>query len=94
MRSDYTAALRTYRDAADIAVLEPGLMPHSLRREVAHSNVTGDAVSTQVERVMRECERQLHYGPLSDTLRSAVPVWVPSALQQDEMKAIMGSRSR
>jgi hypothetical protein len=40
-------------------------MPRSLRREAAHSDVAGGAVSTQVERLMRECVRRVVIAALS-----------------------------
>ncbi|GET91185.1 protein kinase-like protein [Leishmania tarentolae] len=59
LRGDYTGALAVYRGVADIADLEPGLLPAAMRREAAVSAVTGGAVSVQVARLMRECERRV-----------------------------------
>jgi hypothetical protein len=59
LRGDYATALTAFAAVADIADLEPGLVPSRFQREAAHSNVTGGAVSTQVERLMRECERRI-----------------------------------
>ncbi|KPA78810.1 protein kinase-like protein [Leptomonas pyrrhocoris] len=62
VHGDYAAALQAYKRVADISDLEPGLMPASLRREAARSDVTGGAVSVQVERLIGECERRLQVG--------------------------------
>ncbi|KPA78811.1 putative protein kinase [Leptomonas pyrrhocoris] len=62
VRGNYAGALSAYREVADISDLEPGLMPASLRREAARSDVTGGAVSVQAERLMRECERRVACG--------------------------------
>ncbi|KAK7199345.1 Protein tyrosine kinase/Protein kinase domain containing protein [Novymonas esmeraldas] len=58
LRGDYAGALAAYRGVADIADLEPGLLPASMRREAAASAVTGGAVSVQVARLVRECEQR------------------------------------
>ena len=65
LRGDYAGALRAFKEVASIADLEPGLMPRSLRREAAHSDAVGGAVSTQVERLMAVCERRLRDGNTS-----------------------------
>ncbi|KAK7199412.1 Protein tyrosine kinase/Protein kinase domain containing protein [Novymonas esmeraldas] len=57
LRGDYAGALAVYRGVADIADLEPGLLPASMRREAAASAVTGGAASVQVARLMEKCER-------------------------------------
>ncbi|CAJ1991381.1 protein kinase [Leishmania donovani] len=59
LRGDYAGALAAYRGVAEIADLEPGLLPAAMRREAAASAVTGGAVSVQVARLMRECERRV-----------------------------------
>ncbi|KAG5472073.1 hypothetical protein CUR178_02741 [Leishmania enriettii] len=59
MRGDYAGALTAYRGVAEIADLEPGLLPLSMRREAAASAVTGGAVSVQVARLVRECEHRV-----------------------------------
>ncbi|KAG5495914.1 hypothetical protein JIQ42_02791 [Leishmania sp. Namibia] len=59
LRGDYAGALTAYRGVAEIADLEPGLLPPSMRREAAASAVTGGAVSVQVARLVRECEHRV-----------------------------------
>ncbi|CAC9519846.1 protein kinase-like protein [Leishmania infantum JPCM5] len=59
LRGDYAGALAAYRGVAEIADLEPGLLPAAMRREAAASAVTGGAVSVQVARLMRDCERRV-----------------------------------
>ncbi|CBZ29238.1 protein kinase-like protein [Leishmania mexicana MHOM/GT/2001/U1103] len=59
LRGDYAGALAAYRGVAEIADLEPGLLPAAMRREAAASAVTGGAVSVQAARLMRECERRV-----------------------------------
>ncbi|KAK7199421.1 Protein tyrosine kinase/Protein kinase domain containing protein [Novymonas esmeraldas] len=59
LRGDYAGALAAYRGVADIADLEPGLLPASMRREAAASAVTGGAASVQVARLVRECEQRV-----------------------------------
>ncbi|KAK7199230.1 protein kinase [Novymonas esmeraldas] len=56
LRGDYAGALAAYRGVADIADLEPGLLPAGMRREAAASAVTGGAASVQVARLMEKCE--------------------------------------
>ncbi|KAK7199395.1 Protein tyrosine kinase/Protein kinase domain containing protein [Novymonas esmeraldas] len=69
LRGDYAGALAAYRGVADIADLEPGLLPASMRREAAASAVTGGAASVQVARLVRECERCLRVGVTEPLLR-------------------------
>ncbi|KAL7702801.1 protein kinase-like protein [Lotmaria passim] len=59
VRGEYAAALQAFKRVAEISDLEPGLMPVSLRREAAHSDVVGGATSVQVERLMRECVQRI-----------------------------------
>ncbi|KAK7199422.1 Protein tyrosine kinase/Protein kinase domain containing protein [Novymonas esmeraldas] len=59
LRGDYAGALAAYRGVADIADLEPGLLPAGMRREAAASAVTGGAASVQVARLVRECEERV-----------------------------------
>ena len=60
LRGDYAAALTAFAGVADIADLEVGLLPSRFRREAAaRCDVTGGAVSMQVERLMTECERRV-----------------------------------
>ncbi|KAK7199389.1 Protein tyrosine kinase/Protein kinase domain containing protein [Novymonas esmeraldas] len=59
LRGDYAGALAAYRGVADIADLEPGLLPAGMRREAAASAVTGGAASVQVARLVRECEQRV-----------------------------------
>ncbi|CAJ1986435.1 protein kinase [Leishmania donovani] len=61
-QGDYAGALTAFCGVAAIADLDPGLLPPCLRREVAASGATVGAVSVQVARLMRECERCVRAG--------------------------------
>ncbi|CBZ24100.1 putative protein kinase [Leishmania mexicana MHOM/GT/2001/U1103] len=61
-QGDYAGALTAFCGVAAIADLDPGLMPPYLRCEVAASDATEGAVSVQVARLMRECERCVRAG--------------------------------
>ncbi|CBZ29239.1 hypothetical protein, unknown function [Leishmania mexicana MHOM/GT/2001/U1103] len=77
LRGDYAGALAAYRGVAEIADLEPGLLPAAMRREAAASAVTGGAVSVQAARLMRECERRVRLRitePLCNAISSLLGV--------------------
>jgi phage baseplate assembly protein W len=57
LRGEYAKALEAYSRIREISDLETGLMPACLGREAAPSFATGGAISTQVNRLMKECRR-------------------------------------
>ncbi|KPA78814.1 hypothetical protein ABB37_05906 [Leptomonas pyrrhocoris] len=88
VHGDYAAALQAYKRVADISDLEPGLMPASLRREAARSDVTGGAVSVQAERLIGECERRLRAGLTEGFHRERhVPLGIDSVLKGIERRS-------
>lgn len=82
LRGDYPAALSAFTGVMNISDLEPGLLPRRLCREAATSRVTGGAVSTQVERLMRECERRIAAGISKGYYRErCVPMGIDAVLK-------------
>ncbi|KAK7199229.1 Protein kinase domain/Protein tyrosine kinase [Novymonas esmeraldas] len=81
LRGDYAGALAAYRGVADIADLEPGLLPAGMRREAAASAVTGGAASVQVARLVRECEQRVRHRVVEPLCRvRACPLGVDAVL--------------
>ncbi|KAL7701383.1 protein kinase-like protein [Lotmaria passim] len=82
LRGNYAGALSAFKEVAGISDLEPGLLPRSLRREAAASSVVGEAVSTQVERLMQECERRVRAGDTRSFSRKRCdPLGIDAVLQ-------------
>jgi hypothetical protein len=82
LHGEYAAALSAFRAVMDISDLDPGLMPSSLRREAAATSVCGGAVLTQVERLMKECERRMAAGITRGYYRERiVPLGVDAVLK-------------